>query len=167
MGFEDLLGVNPWTALFVLINTLAIFFVARKFLFAPVTKMIQDRQQEIDDLYAEAEQAKHQASALQNEYQEKLAAAAETGEQIVKDAMARGQSREAEILRQANAQATALREKAEADIAREKKKAVADAKNELSGIAVAIAEKVVGQSLEADKQADLVEQFINELGDRT
>ena len=165
MGFEDLLGVNPWTALFVLINTLVIFFVARKYLFAPVSKMIRDRQQEIDDLYADAQNAKDQANALQNEYQEKLAAAAETGEQIVKDAVARGQSREEEILRQANAQAAALREKAEADIARQKKKAMSDAKNELSDIAVAIAEKVVGSSLEEDKQAALVEQFIDELGD--
>ena len=45
--FEEFLGVNPWTALFVLLNTLTIFFVARKFLFAPVMKMIADRQNEM------------------------------------------------------------------------------------------------------------------------
>ena len=49
--FESFVGVNPWTALFILLNTLIIFFVAKKFLFKPVMKMITDRQKEIDDLY--------------------------------------------------------------------------------------------------------------------
>ena len=61
--FESFLGVNPWTALFILLNTLTIFFVARKFLFGPVMKIIADRQQEIDDLYAGANSAKAEAEA--------------------------------------------------------------------------------------------------------
>ena len=48
--FEALLGVNPWTALFILLNTLTIFFVAKKFLFKPVMDLIAQRQKEIDDL---------------------------------------------------------------------------------------------------------------------
>ena len=55
--FESFLGVNPWTALFILLNTLTIFFVAKKFLFKPVMKIISDRQKEIDDLYAKGETA--------------------------------------------------------------------------------------------------------------
>ena len=42
--FESFLGVNPWTALFTLLNTLTIFFVGRKFLFGPIMKIIADRQ---------------------------------------------------------------------------------------------------------------------------
>ena len=67
--FESFLGVNPWTALFILLNTLTIFFVARKFLFNPVMKIITDRQQEIDDMYADAGSARQQAKALEAEYQ--------------------------------------------------------------------------------------------------
>ena len=70
--FESFLGVNPWTALFILLNTLTIFFVAKKFLFGPVMKMIDDRQQEIDDMYSAAGQAKAEAKAMQTEYQQKL-----------------------------------------------------------------------------------------------
>ena len=47
--FESLIGVNPWTAIFVLINTLLIFAVAKKYLFVPVHNMIEQRQQEIKD----------------------------------------------------------------------------------------------------------------------
>ena len=163
--FESFLGVDPWTALFILLNTLTIFFVAKKFLFKPVMKIITERQQEIDNLYADAGAAKEQARQLQESYQQKLNAAQETSDRIVKEAVARGQSREEQIIRDANAQAAAIMDKASRDIAQEKKKAINDAKNEISDLAMAIAGKVVGHALEGADQASLIDGFIRELGD--
>ena len=163
--FQEFIGVNFWDALFVLLNTLTIFFVARKFLFGPVMKLIKERQQEIDDLYTKAGQAKEQASVLRGEYEQKLSEAQQTSERIVKEAVARGQSREEEIIRQANNMADAIRAKAEADIAQEKKKAINEAKNEISDLAMSIAGKVVGRELSGDDQTRLVDQFIAQLGD--
>ena len=163
--FESFLGVNPWTALFILLNTLTIYFVARKFLFGPVMKMIEDRQQEIDDMYSAAGQAQSQAEAMQVEYQQKLNAAQATSERIVKEAVARGQAREEEILRKANAEASAIMDKASADIEMEKKKAINDAKNEISGLAMAIAGKVVERELSEADQSSLINSFIDGLGD--
>ena len=163
--FESFLGVNPWTALFILLNTLTVFFVAKHFLFGPVMKMIEDRQKEIDDMYADAGTAKENALAMEAEYKGKLTAAAETSEQIVKEAVLRGQNREEEIIRQANAEAAAIMDKAAASIAQEKKKAINDAKDEISGIAIAIAEKVVAREICAADQQQLVDDFINGLGE--
>ena len=165
MGFEELLGVNPWTAAFTLANTVALFLVMKKFLFKPVMKVIEDRQQEIDEMYTQAGSAKENAVALEQTYKQKLSQATQTGEQIVKEATARGQARQEEIIRQANEEANAIRAKAEADIAREKKKALNDAKDELAGLAVEIAGKVVGHSLTDNDQAVLVDRFIEELGE--
>ena len=162
--FESFLGVNPWTALFILLNTLTIYFVAKKFLFGPVMKMIEDRQREIDDMYDHAGQEKQAAQDLRAQYTEKLADAQKTSERIVADATRRGQEKQEEILRQANAEANAIREKASADIAQEKKKAINDAKDEISVIAMAVASKVVGRELTAQDQSALVDQFIDELG---
>lgn len=163
--FEDFIGVNLWTALFTLLNTLTVIFVGTKFLFKPIMKMIADRQKEIDDMYLDADSARSNARDLEAEYKEKLSAAQDTSERLVKEAVARGQAREEEIIRQANAEAGNLLNKAAADIALEKKKAINDAKNEISGIAVAIAEKVVGRELNAADHAQLVDEFINELGE--
>ncbi len=164
-SFESFIGVNFWTALFTLLNFIALFLVMKHFLVGPVLKIIHDRQKEIDDLYADAGAAKDNALALESQYKEKLSVATETGERIVKEAVARGQSREEEIIRQANAEAAAIMDKAAADIAMEKKKAINDAKDEISDMAVAIAEKVVGRELNAADQADLVDSFIDRLGD--
>ena len=163
--FESFVGINFWTALFTLLNFLVLFLVAKKFLVGPIMDMIQGRQKEIDDMYANAGQAQANARAMEEEYTQKLSVATETGERIVKEAVIRGQAREEEIIRQANAEAAAIMDKASADIAQEKKKAINDAKDEISGIAMAIAEKVVGHSLNDADQARLVDDFINGLGD--
>ena len=164
--FESFIGINLWTALFILLNFLLLFFVAKKFLFVPVKNMIDSRQKEIDTIYAEADAAKESALALEKEYKAQLAAAQETGETLVKEAMARGKNREEEIIRQANAEADAIREKASADIAREKKKALNDAKDEISSLAMEIAGKVVGATLDEDRQKQLVDKFLEELGEQ-
>ena len=165
-GFQSFIGIDFWTALFTLLNFLAVLFVGKRFLWGPVMKIIQDRQKELDDMYEAADSARSSAMAMEAEYKEKLSVAVETGERIVKEATVRGQAREEEILRQANAQADAIREKAAADIAMEKKKAINDAKNEISGMAVAIAEKVVGRELNNDDQNKLIDDFISGLGEQ-
>ncbi len=163
--FQSFIGVDFWTAFFVLLNTIVLFLVLKKFLYKPVMRMIESRQKEIDDMYSQADDSRQNAQALKTEYEQKLAEAKQTGEDIVKEAVARGQRREEEILQKAAVDAAAMRDKAQMDIAMEKKKALNDAKNEISGLAIAIAEKVVGREINAQDQNQLVEQFIDELGD--
>lgn len=165
MGTGEFLNINFFTALFTLANTIALFLVLKKFLWGPVMKMIVDRQKEIDDMYADADRDKQQAAALKGEYEQKLATAIQTGEQLVKEAAERGQHREEEILRQANARAEEIRQKAAEDIAREKKKALNDAKDEIVGLAVDIADKVVSRTLSDGDREKLVDQFITQLGE--
>ena len=69
-------------------------------------------------------------------------------------------------MRQANAEAAQILAKAAADAQLEKKKAVNDAKDEISDLAMAIAGKVVGRELNAADQSALVDHFIDELGDK-
>ena len=163
--FESFIGVNFWTALFTLLNFIILYLVAKRFLIGPILAIIENRQKEIDDMYLQAGCAKDNALALEEEYKQKLSAATETGERIVKEAVVRGQAREDEILRAANAEASAILDKAAADIAQEKKKALNDAKDEISDMAIAIAQKVVGRELNAADQADLVDSFIAQLGE--
>ena len=99
------------------------------------------------------------------EYQQKLNQAQTTSERLVKEAISRGQAREEEIIRKANQEASAIMDKASSDIAQERKKALNDAKNEISGLALAIAGKVVERELNEADQSSLIDNFINGLGD--
>ena len=165
MGQGEFLSIDFFTALFTLVNTVILFLVLKKFLFKPVMKMIADRQKEIDDLYADATRAKDEADAMEASYRQKMEEAAQTGERLVKEAVARGQAREEQIIRQANEEAEAIRDKAAQDVERQKKKAINDAKDEISVIAVTIAGKVVGRELNSQDQTQLVDRFIEELGE--
>ncbi|MBQ3168603.1 MAG: F0F1 ATP synthase subunit B [Clostridia bacterium] len=163
--FESFIGIDFWTALFILLNTLAIFLVARKYLIGPVRKLIEARQKEIDDMYETASNAKEDAMAMKEEYLKKLNDAQMTSDKIVKDAVARGQKREEEIVEKAKNEAGQILQKAQDDIQLEKKKAVNEAKNEISDMALEIAGKVVGRQLSAADKAEMIDHFIDELGD--
>ena len=163
--FEKFIGVNFWTALFVLLNTLAIFFVAKKFLFGPVHRMITNRQTEIDGMYEDATRAKTEAEQMAKDLRRKLSDAQQTSERLMKEAAVRGLQREVEIVKNAREQAEAILSRANEDAINEKKKALTSAKDEISSIAMAMAEKVIARELNEDDQTALVDNFINELGD--
>lgn len=164
-GFESFVGINPWTALFTFCNMMITFAVLKKFLFKPVKKMIDDRQAEIDAMYADADAAKQKAAELEQEYQQHLQSIRDERDTLLREATARAQKREEEIVGEARAEAAALRAAAEADIAQERKKAVNDLKNEIGGIAVDIAGKVVEREINETDHKALIDEFIRNVGD--
>ena len=161
--FEALVGVNFWTALFVLLNTLAIFFVAKKYLTEPVMKIIAQRQKEIDDAYGEAEAARTDAQAMQAEYQQRLTQA-KAGE-IIKTAGVTAAAQAEQLVEEARKEAQSIKRRAEADIEAQRKKAAGELKNDISAIALELAGKVVGKELDGETRKDLIDGFINNMGD--
>mgnify|MGYP004707444163 FL=1 len=164
-GFESFVGIDPWTALFTFCNMMITFAVLKKFLFKPVKKMIDDRQAEIDTMYADADAAPQKAAELEQEYQQHLQSIRDERDTLLREATARAQKREEEIVGEARAEAAALRAAAEADIAQERKKAVNDLKNEIGGIAVDIAGKVVEREINETDHKALIDEFIRNVGD--
>lgn len=164
--FENFIGFNPWTALFTLLNMVLTFLILKKFLFKPVNKMIDDRQKEIDDIYADANAARKDAETMRADYTRKLSEAKETSAQIVAEATQEANRRSDEIIRQARQDADALRQKAGNEIALEKKKALNEVKGDISKIALDIAGKVVERELDGADQERLVEGFLREMGDQ-
>ena len=145
-GFESFVGIDPWTALFTFCNMMITFAVLKKFLFKPVKKMIDDRQAEIDTMYADADAAKQKAAELEQEYQQHLQSIRDERDTLLREATARAQKREE-------------------DIAQERKKAVNDLKNEIGGIAVDIAGKVVEREINETDHKALIDEFIRNVGD--
>lgn len=163
--FESFVGVNPWTALFTFCNMMITFLVLKHFLFGPVKKMIDDRQKEIDTMYADADAAKQQALALEQQYQDRLRDVRQESDAMLRDATLRAQKREQEIVDAARASTRAMRDAAEADIEQEKKKAVNELKDEIGGIAMDIASRVVEREISEQDHRALIDEFIRNVGD--
>ena len=165
MGNLDIISLNIWHVAAALLNLLVLTWILKKFLFVPVQNLLAQRQAQVDTLYAEAEEANTAAKADRAAYEEKLAGAHAEAEEIVRSATVRADRMSDKILAEAAAKAADKMRKADADIAQEKKKALNDAKDEISSMAMAIAEKVVGRELNVQDQERLVDSFIDALGD--
>ena len=162
--FESFVGVNFWTMIFACVNLLILYIFLKKLLFVPMKKMIDDRQKEIDDMYSDAESAKDGAAQLKNEYEEKISHAESESEEILKNALRRAQLKEEEILKGANEEASRVLERAEEQIALEKKRALNEVKNEVSSMAIGIASAVIERDVSESEHRDLIDDFINNIG---
>ena len=162
--FEAFIGVNPFTMAFALINLLILYLFLKKILFGPVKNMIDSRQKEIDDMYDNAEQSKKDATAMREEYEKKLESANEESEEILKKATRRAQLREEEILREANEKAERVLERAEERIELEKKQAINEVKDQVSGMAIEIAARVIERDVDKAEHEAMIDEFINNIG---
>jgi F-type H+-transporting ATPase subunit b len=165
-AFENFIGFNPWTALFTLLNLVLTFLILKKFLFKPVNKMIDDRQKEIDELYADANAAKQAAETMREDYDRKISEAKDASAQIIAEATQEAHRRRDDMIIHAQSDADAIREKARADIELERKKALNSAKDDISRIALDIAEKVVGRELNSSDHDRMVEDFLRHMEDQ-
>ena len=164
-GFESFVGVNFWTCLFTLLNLLILYKFMKKLLFKPVKNMIDTRQQEIDDLYADADKSKTDAAALKVQYEQRLAEANAESEEILKVANRKAQLRQEEILRDAQEKAAQTLRRADEQVEMEKKRAMNEIKNDVSVMAVDIAAAVLARDINQEEHSALIDSFIDKLGD--
>ena len=164
-NFEAFVGVNFWTMLFAWANLLIVYLFLSKLLFKPIKNMIDSRQKEIDDMYSDAERSKEAAAESRAQYEEKLSHANEESEEILRRAVRRAELREEEILKDANAKAARVLERAEEQIELEKKQAINDVKDEVSNIAIDIAEAVIERDIKKADHDALINDFIDKLGE--
>jgi F-type H+-transporting ATPase subunit b len=162
--FENFVGVNFWTMIIAWVNLLILYFILKKLLFKPVKKMIDDRQKEVDDMFESAEKDRDDAKKMKAEYEEKLESANEESEEILRSAVRRAQLKEEEILREANDEASRVLERAEEEIALEKKRALNEVKDEVSSMAIGIASAVIERDVSESEHKDLIDDFINNIG---
>jgi F-type H+-transporting ATPase subunit b len=162
----DFFSIDPSTVIGVLINTLILFLLFKHFLFAPVNKIIEERKSQVSKTYEDADAALEKARNMETEYTGKLAAAKDESAEIVKAASKKAQLRSDEIISKAKDEAQGIITKANADIERERKRAVNQIKDEISDIAVNIAGKVIGKEVSSDEEQDrLIDEFIGGIGD--
>ena len=162
--YQSLVAVEPATLIVTICNLFLQMYIVKKFFLNKVLAILDKRREETDQEIVQAKNAKAEAMEIKATYEENMKQAKAQANEILTHAQKTATARSEEIIGQAQAQAAQLKEKASAEIAQEKKKALNEAKDEISGIAVAIAEKVVERQLNEADQEKLVNQFIENLG---
>ena len=163
--YQALITLDGWTFLAQICNLMIQLVIFKKFLLKPIKQVIADRKAKADSEIADAQKLRTEAEAMKAEYEQNLQNARTEANQIVAAAQKTATARSEEIVGEARAQAAALKQKAEADIAQERKKAVNEVKDEIGGIAMEIASKVVEREIKEEDHKDLIDEFIKNVGE--
>lgn len=169
MGMQtlEIVSANLWEILISLANLLILFVLFKKFLYKPVQKVLDERQAQVNKIYDDAQQDKDAAAGMKQEYEERLDTAREEADTLVRNAVQTAQRKSDQIVSEANSHASHLKQKAEEEIALEKKQMLLDVKSEISEMAVNIASKVVEREIRKADHESFVDEFIKNVGEQS
>lgn len=163
--YQSLVTIDPITLICTICNLFIQIFLFKHFLFDKVMAVLDARRKAAEAELTEARNARTDAESMKAEYEQNMADAKAQANAIVAAAQKTATARSEEMIGEARSQAAQIKQKAEEDIAQERKKAVNDLKNEIGGIAMDIASKVVEREIREEDHRDLIDEFIRNVGD--
>jgi F-type H+-transporting ATPase subunit b len=164
-GETALFQVNLFWVIVSAINFIVFFVLIWTFAFKPVSRMLADRRDRIEQGLKDAEQARRDRENAEAERVSTLAEARQEANEILTRAQKVAQeTREADIAA-TREELERMRERAAGDIEAEKQRAIAELRGEVADLALAAASRVVGESMTDDRQRRLVREFLTTADD--
>ncbi len=159
-----MLNINGWDILWTVINLLIFYILLRRFLFKPVLGMMERREQMIKDDLDKAKKASEEAEQMKAEYETKLQEAQAEAVKIATTAKQRADRESAEIVEDARAEAAHIIEDAQKTIERDREAAMSSAKEQIAGLAVMAASRVLEKNIDEESNRSFAEQLLAEVG---
>lgn len=163
--YQELVTLVPWNFIAQILNLFLQMFLIKKFLFKPIREVLEKRKAKADAEISDATKAKEEALAMKAEYEQNMLEARDKANAILADATKTASAKSDEILKEASANAVAIKAKAEKDIEQEKRKAVNELKEEIGGMAMEIAGKVIEREINEEDHNKLINEFIEKVGE--
>jgi len=155
------LGINGPFLLAQIFNFFVLFILLRRFLFKPMTNMLESRKQRIADGLQAAELARREAEAERAQLQTQIDTERREAMERVAAASKRGETLAAEIEGSARQDAQKILEDARNEAVRERERIIAEAQDQIAELAMLAAEKVLGRELSnRDAQRAFVNEFL-------
>lgn len=152
---------------FTLIAVFVLFLLLSYLLFNPARELMAKRQAKIQADLDAAEKDKEDALQFKTEYDGKLQVADSEVDEILSEGRKKAMKKEAEIIAEAQEEAARITQRASKEIELEKNKMKDEVKKEMISVASMMAGKFVAESMDEKKQAQLVDEALNEMGDDT
>ena len=162
----EVISINFWQTLVSLANLLILFLILKKFLYAPVLKALEARQNHVDKQYADADAALESANRAKADFEQRIAEAESTADEIRTAAADEAKRHGERILLEAREKADGIIRQAQNQIELDQKKAALDMKREIADVSTKLAEKLLERELDADTHKELIDAFIADIGDK-
>ena len=152
---------------FILIagSFLLLIFLVKKFAWGNITSILDARAEKITNDIDEAEAARKKAEELAAKREEELAGSRQEATTILETAKETAEKNKAHILSEANQEALRLKEKAQLEISQNKEEAMNSIKGDVADLTVNLAGKLLSQQLDSEGHRQLIDRYLNELGD--
>ena len=161
----NIISVNFFSILFSLLNLVIIFLIAKFLLYKPVKKMLQNRQKTIEDSYKRAEDAENEAKEHKAAYEKKLESAKDEANDIINSAVVTANARGKEIIDSAKEESQHIVNQAKENAELEIKRAEATIKGEIVDVSTKLTEKLLEREINEKDHSDLIDSFIDEIGE--
>ncbi len=165
MHFSEIISLNLWDTLISLCNLVILYIIIKKFLYKPVRKILDKRQAELDEKYQDAENAKQDAMADRDEWEQRMKDVDVTADALLRDAEADADRQSDRIVAEARERAEHIIDEAEKTIELERKKSAEGMKQEIIDISALLAEKMLNREIDIEDHRDLIDSFIDEIGE--
>lgn len=140
-----------------------VFFAVWRWLLPLIQRSVDARREAITGQLTEAETAKTEAESLLSDYRQQLAEARGEADRIVDEARRSAEAVKSDIVARAEAEASEITRRAREEAAAEKDRATAAIRSEVAALSVAMAQKAVAETVDADVQRALVDRYLAEL----
>jgi F-type H+-transporting ATPase subunit b len=161
----DIISINIWQILVSLCNLVILFFIVKKFLFKPVKALIAEREAKAKGLIDDANELKVQAEKEKEQWDIKLKDADKEADAIIKKAVAKADKRSEVILNNAEERAEGIVRQAKIDAELEQKKAEEGIRREIVDLSSVLARKVLKREINEQDHKDLIDDFLQDIGD--
>jgi F-type H+-transporting ATPase subunit b len=159
-GETALFQVNLFWVIVSALNFIVFFALIWTFAFKPVTRMLEDRKDRIEQGLKDAEQARRDRENAEAERVATLAEARRESNEILARAQKVAQeTRDADIAA-TKAELERLRTRAAAEIEAEKTRAIGEVRAEVADLALQAASRVIGESMTSERERRLVDEFL-------
>jgi len=135
--------------LWTIFNLIIFYLLMRLFLIKPIRKTLQARKELIDNQFKEAEDTVNAANEKMADYEDKIKNVDTEAKEIISDARDKAKVEYNKILDKANDDAVKMKQEAQKQIKQDTENARRDVKEELAKLAMETAQKVVGESVNA------------------
>ena len=155
------LGINLGYLLVQVFNFLIIFVILTAWMYKPLLNMMKERREIIAKGLEDARIASEARENAEKEAKEILAKAQQDASKVVREATERGEQVRTEIKEAAEAEIVKFREDAAVEAQQEKEKLLGDLRGQVAAIAIAAAQKLIGESLDEKRQRALIDDFFS------
>ena len=144
---------------------LLLIILIKKFAWENITSTFEQRAKKISDDIDGAESARQKAEDLAQKRETELAGSRQEATTIIENAKETAEKNKAGILADADDEAGRLKEKANQEIAQTKAEALNSIKGDVADLTVNLASKILGQQLDQEAHKELIDRYIDKLGD--